>query len=214
MSQAPSESDGADRSDEALVAAYVSGERAALRLLIDRHQPDLLRFLIRLTGQREIAEDAFQEAFLQLHLSASRFDTSRRLKPWLYTIAANKARDAMRRHRRQPILALSKPVDSSGGTEIVDLLEIDWPAPENGVLSKDVQDAVQRTLETLTYPMREVLLLAYFQRLSYAQIAEELGIPLGTVKSRLHAAVAHFGRAWRDAHDGSDPDQALEGPHG
>ena len=55
---------------------------------------------------------------------------------------------------------------------------------------------VQRAIDQLSPTLREILLLAYFQKLSYAQIAEDLEIPLGTVKSRLHAAVAAFGRAW------------------
>ncbi|MEL6795838.1 MAG: sigma-70 family RNA polymerase sigma factor [Planctomycetota bacterium] len=181
---------------------YVKGNRDALRQIIDRYQTDLMRFLIRLTGSRDAAEDAFQETFLQLHLSASRFDTSRRLRPWLFTIAANKARDGLRKKSRQPLLVLSKPVGESEGIEMVDLLEIDVPTPSDGMLSAEQQRLVDRAVSQLSHPLREVLLLAYFQRLSYAQIAEELGIPLGTVKSRLHAAVASFAKFWQQVASG------------
>jgi RNA polymerase sigma-70 factor (ECF subfamily) len=61
---------------------------------------------------------------------------------------------------------------------------------------REQSELVQRALAGLQYSLREILLLAYFQRLSYAQIADELEIPLGTVKSRLHAAVAAFGKQW------------------
>ena len=183
---------------------YVKGNRDALRQIIDRYQTDLMRFLIRLTGSRDAAEDAFQETFLQLHLSASRFDTSRRLRPWLFTIAANKARDGLRKKSRQPLLVLSKPVGESEGTEMVDLLEIDVPTPSDGMLSAEQQRLVDRAVSQLSHPLREVLLLAYFQRLSYAQIADELGIPLGTVKSRLHAAVASFAKFWQQVASGDN----------
>ncbi|MEL6497866.1 MAG: sigma-70 family RNA polymerase sigma factor [Planctomycetota bacterium] len=190
-------SGSADLPDEQLVRAYVKGDREALRQIVDRYQVDLMRFLIRLTGSRDAAEDAFQETFLQFHVSASRFDTSRRLRPWLFTIAANKARDGLRKKSRQPLLVLTKPVGEGEGTEMVDLLEIDIPAPSAGMLSSEQQELVDRAVSQLSHPLREVLLLAYFQRLSYAQIAEELGIPLGTVKSRLHAAVASFAKFWQ-----------------
>ncbi len=197
-------------SDEQLVRRYVRGDRDALREIIDRYQVDLMRFLVRLTGSRDAAEDAFQETFLQLHVSAARFDASRRLRPWLFTIAANKARDGLRKKSRQPLLVLSKPLGDGDGAEMVDLLEIDIPAPSDGILSAEQQQLVDRAVANLSHPLREVLLLAYFQRLSYAQIADELGIPLGTVKSRLHAAVASFAKFWQQvspSHSIEDQDQ-------
>ncbi len=76
-------------------------------------------------------------------------------------------------------------------------MEIDVPAPDEPMDLAERDRMVQSALDELTPPLREILLLAYFQRLSYAQIADDLGIPLGTVKSRLHSAVASFARAWK-----------------
>lgn len=167
-----------------------------------------MRFLTRLTGSRDAAEDAFQETFLQFHLSAAKFDTSRKLRPWLFTIAANKARDGLRKRGRQPALVLSRPVGDNESAEFVDLLEIDTPDPSQAVLSGEQREQVDLAVAKLSHPLREVLLLAYFQRLSYAQIADELGIPLGTVKSRLHAAVASFAKHWSElsAAPGHEPE--------
>lgn len=191
----------AEPSDETLVARYVKGDRSVLRVLIDRHKHDMLRFLTRLTGDRDAAEDAFQETFLQFHLSARKFDTKRRFKPWIFTIAANKARDAMRKKGRRPALGLSAPVGGNGGggsIEFVDLMEIVGPSPEAELQERELQEMVAKAMDSLSYTLREVLLLAYFQRLSYAQIAEDLDIPLGTVKSRLHSAVASFAKAYQE----------------
>lgn len=198
------------RSDEQLLEAYRQGESGAFPTLIRRYHDDLLRFLVRLSGNRVVAEDAFQETFLQVHLSAESFDTSRRFKPWLFTIAANKARDAMRKNSRRRALDLSAPVEGNGGANaggggggggggksFVDLLEVDVPAPGQPIEDEERAKLVQKAVDELPWSLREILLLAYFQRMSYSQIADTLEIPLGTVKSRLHAAVAAFARKWQ-----------------
>ncbi len=191
------------RTDEKLVEAYRRGETEVFRLLVERYHDDLLRFLTRLAGDRQIAEDAFQDAFLQVHLSLGSFDTSRRFRPWLFTIAANKARDLLRKRGRRQTLELSAPIGSAGGGSgdggsFIDLLEVEVPPPDTGLLAEERDEMVQRALDRLSDPLREILLLAYFQRLSYAQVADELDIPLGTVKSRLHGAVASFAKHWRE----------------
>ncbi len=189
-------------SDEALFERYRGGDIEALRAVIERHHDDLLGFLIRLVGDRHAAEDVFQDTFLQIHHSASTFGATRRFRPWLFTIAANKGRDYLRRKGRRHELELSAPVgkgsgDDESGPSFVDLLEVDVPTPDAGSLGRERDELVQRALSRLSPPLREILLLSYFQRLSYQQIADDLSIPLGTVKSRLHAAVAAFAKNWK-----------------
>ncbi len=188
----------ADRSDEEVFVAFRDGDPVAYRVLIERYHDDLLRFLTRLVGDRAAAEDLFQETFLQVHLSADTFDESRRFRPWLFTIAANKGRDLLRKRKRRRTVELSAPIRGSDrGSSMVDLLEIDVPSPDAQMDLAERDALVQRALGELGPALREVLLLGYFQRLSYQQIAEDLGIPLGTVKSRMHAAVAAFARSWQ-----------------
>lgn len=198
----------ADRTDEQLFADYRRGEVDAFRTLIDRHHDDLLRFLMRLVGGRQAAEDVFQETFLQIHTSGDSFDIERRFRPWLFTIAANKGRDYLRRKGRRQVMELSAPVSKNGsgseGTSFIDLLQIDLPPPSSGLEADERERQVQEALSALSHPLREILLLSYFNRLTYAQIAEELEIPLGTVKSRLHAAVASFARKWQQLRKDSE----------
>jgi RNA polymerase sigma-70 factor (ECF subfamily) len=197
-------------SDEEVFERYRSGQSEMLRILIDRHHDDLLRFLYRLMGDRQAAEDVFQEAFLQVHLSASTFDATRRFRPWLFTIAANKGRDHLRRRGRQQSKELSAPVGGGGrngdSISFLDLMEVDVPRPGQGLDRAERDAQVQKALEALSPTLREILLLAYFQRLPYAQIADELEIPLGTVKSRLHAAVASFGKQYKKLTSKSEDD--------
>lgn len=198
------------RPDEALFSAYRSGEAGALEVLIRRHHDDLIRFLYRLTGDRNAAEDVFQETFLQVHISAATFDATRRFKPWLFTIAANKARDLLRRNVRRRTMDLDSPISrgSGGGggddgRTFVDLMEIEGVQPGEQVSTAERDRLVQRAVSELPVALREVLLLAYFQRMSYSQVADVLQVPLGTVKSRLHAAVAAFARKWQVVSKGS-----------
>lgn len=194
----PLPSDFADVTDEAVFERFLDGDLAAYRTLIERHHDDLLRFLTRLVGERAGAEDVFQDTFLQIHQSAHTFDTSRRFRPWLFTIAANKGRDWLRKKNRHRAVELSAPIGGPDGTtSFVDLLEVDVPSPDAEMDASEQDVLVQRALARLQPTLREILLLSYFQRLSYQQIADDLGIPLGTVKSRMHSAVASFARAWQ-----------------
>lgn len=187
-----------DRTDEALLDDYVHGDRAAFTELIGRYRNQLLHFLIRFLGSRAAAEDVFQETFVQVHLSAETFDVTRRFKPWLFTIGANKARDYHRKHGREPTISLSAPMSRElEGRPYVDLLEADLPSPSAPILDAERSRLVKSVVDSMPHHLREILLLSYFQRLSYNQIADTLEIPLGTVKSRLHTAVAAFAKAWK-----------------
>ncbi|MCA9311498.1 MAG: sigma-70 family RNA polymerase sigma factor, partial [Phycisphaerales bacterium] len=108
-----------------------------------------------------------------------------------------KGRDALRKAQRRPAVSLNASMSDRGGA-FVDLLEIDLPDASAGLEAEDRSRLVQDAISALSPRLREILLLAYFQKLSYAQISEEFGIPLGTVKSRLHAAVAAFARRWAE----------------
>ena len=188
-----------ERTDEALLAAHLSGaDDSAFEMLLLRYADELVPFLTRLTGSRAAAEDVFQETFLQIHQSGGTFDMSRRFKPWMYTIAVNKGRDWHRRNARRKAMSLSAGMGSDDdGARIGDLLAADGPAPGAAMEDTERVGAVQQVVDDMPEHLREILLLSYFQRMSYNQIADALEIPLGTVKSRLHSAVAAFGRSWQ-----------------
>jgi RNA polymerase sigma-70 factor (ECF subfamily) len=188
----------ADRSDEALMTAYLAGDRSAFVELVERYRTELHTFLARFLGSATAADDVFQETFLQVHLSGHTFDQERHFKPWLFTIAANKARDWHRRQKRRKAASLDAPVGSDAdGARLVDLIEAESISPGQPIEAAEMRQQVKDVVDALPAHYREILLLNYFQRMSYGQIADSLGIPLGTVKSRLHAAVAAFAERWR-----------------
>ena len=185
------------QSDERLVKLHVDGQPGAIDELIRRYRDELFGYLVRFTGSRALAEDVFQETFLQIHLSAATFDVDRRLKPWLYTIATNKARDARRWLRRRPSVSLDTPVGGSDDpVSMVDLMPSDGEDPQGPLQGAEQSERVRAVVDRLGDTQREVLLLTYFQRMPYAQVADILNIPVGTVKSRLQGAVRAFGELW------------------
>lgn len=184
-------------SDEQLLLRYTQGDAGAFAALTRRYERELFGFLARFLGDATLAEDVFQETFLQVHISADAFDFSRRLKPWLFTIAANKARDALRTRYRRPAAELDAEV-STGEDDVhfIDLIPANIPPPSAGIENQEASDAVQSIVRQMPENLRVVLLLSYFHGFAYKEIAEMLSVPLGTVKSRLYLAVREFARRW------------------
>lgn len=197
---APSPMATAEQTDESLLTAYIDGDRQAFAALLERYRAELHGFLARFLGSSAAADDVFQETFLQVHLAASTFDSTRNFKPWLFTIAANKARDWHRRQKRRRAASLDAPIGGDpDGTRMVDLMQSKDEVPSHLLENSEMRSRVKDVIDAMPALYREVLQLNYFQKMSYQQIAEVLGIPLGTVKSRLHAAVATFAESWKTA---------------
>lgn len=183
------------RSDEELLAAHLAGRAEALDVLINRYAGELYAFLSRFVGNAASAEDLVQETFLQVHLSAGSFDSGRAFKPWLYTIAANKGRDLLRARGRRPQVSLD--AGSEDGSGVGPTVAAEQLSQHEQLESDERGERVRAVIDAMPEHLRTVLMLGYYQQLPYADIAEILEIPLGTVKSRLHAAVQHFAREWR-----------------
>jgi RNA polymerase sigma-70 factor (ECF subfamily) len=174
-----------------LLLRYQQGDIAAFEELVHRYERELYHFLARFLGDGALAEDVFQETFLQVHLSAEGFDVTRRLKPWLFTIAANKARDALRSRFRRPAAELDAQLSQG----------------ESDAARQETAAAVQNIVQHMPENLRAVLLLSYFHQFPYREIADILNVPLGTVKSRLHVAVREFARRWKAAHGKQEQQQ-------
>ena len=185
-------------SDEALAAAAQRGDMQAFEAIVRRYERELFAFLMHFLGKPDAAEDVFQETCLRLHVVLERFDTSRRFKPWLFTIAANKARDHLRRQKVRRTADLDAPVGHDpDAARFVDLLAGDLPDPNDIAEQSELAEQVRSVIDGLNPNHREALLLAYHHQFTYQEIADMLNVPLSTVKSRLHTAVHTFGHRWK-----------------
>ncbi len=175
---------------------------------MQRYQREIYSYLRRYIGSTEIAEDAFQGTFLQVHLKCSQFDSSRRFRPWLYAIATNQAIDVQRRNKRHRMVSLDRTPNDS------DQRNSSWAEKLVGgttdpLLAASQQENgawMQEQIASLGRPMQQVIQLVYYQGMKYREAADVLGIPVGTVKSRLHAAVQRLGVLWEDTHEDPGPE--------
>ena len=171
--------------DEELARRVQRGGTSELAVLIQRHHSPLLGFLYRLTGgDRSLAEDLTQEAFLRALRSIRQYQPSRRFKPWLYAIALNVARDHFKRAEARYAVTLT----DEEFTSLADLIAWDESIGEDS-------QRVAIAIGALPVHQREAIILRYYQDLSLAEIAEVLAIPIGTVKSRLSLGLRQL-RLW------------------
>lgn len=202
---------GADRgssADAALVRAVASGSHDALAALYDRHVDAVFAAASRLTSDRGMAEDVVQETFLALWDRAETFDPSvGSLPAWLHTIARNRTVDRLRAAGRRPNLVSLSSAASSGsayaGSEEVDADALERvlaagalvagaappPSPERELALRELRTALQAALRDMPEAERIVIVMAYAQDMSQSEIADRLGWPLGTVKTRTRRAL-------------------------
>ena len=185
--------------DAELLAHYAAGDEGAFREIVNRYKNSLYGFLRQFLNRQELVEDVFQETFLQVFTSRESFDPDRPLRPWLFTIAANKAKDALRKSQRTsaiPIGSISESEQMSFD-DVLNTLTSDTTRPYEKLEENETAARVAEIIANMPDNLREILILAYFNRFSYKQMAEILSIPIGTVKSRLHTAVARFAKDWK-----------------
>ncbi len=165
--------------DVELVRRVADRDTDALRTLYDRYGGMVYGLAYRVLGDRHLAEDCAQEAFVSLWRGAARFDPGRaRLTTWLFAITRNTAIDMVRRRASRPAEPLPENWQSDESPDTADLVA----TAEHG-------EQVAAALAELPPPQLEALSLAYFEGLSHAEIAERLDVPLGTVKGRIRLAL-------------------------
>jgi RNA polymerase sigma-70 factor (ECF subfamily) len=185
--------------DGELLGLYSDGEEAAFREIVNRYRNGLYAFLRLFLNRQELVEDVFQETFLQLFTSRDNFDKNRPLRPWLFTIAANKAKDALRKWQRTNAITIGTMSDSDDLSfdDVLNTVTSYSTMPYEELQKDETATRVRRIMTDMPDNLREILILAYFNRFSYKQMAEILSIPIGTVKSRLHTAVGRFAKEWK-----------------
>ena len=178
--------------DEELLTAYRSeGDRDAFEKLVKRYERELFNYLRHYLGDAEMAEDVFQTTFFLVHQKCERFESDRAFRPWLYRIATNQAIDAKRRNKRHLAIRLDaqNQYDESLWNVYSAQLASEETDPGDSVLDWERGHQVRKAVEQLPESLRQVLYLVYFQGMKYHEAAETLGIPFGTIKSRLNIAI-------------------------
>jgi RNA polymerase sigma-70 factor (ECF subfamily) len=196
--------------DEDLMSRYRDhGPEPAFSELVHRYERELFRYLARYLGDPTLAEDVFQNTFLQVHLKRGLYEDGRPFRPWLYAIATHQAVDALRKAGRHPTISLDQHVSPAQreleAGSLLDVLVNEGIGPLAELQEQERQQWVRDSVNRLPDALRQTLILAYHQDLKYREIADILKIPVGTVKSRLHAALSKLQDMARSANlDGKE----------
>jgi RNA polymerase sigma-70 factor (ECF subfamily) len=164
-------------SDEALIAAIAAGDRAAMRILYNRHQIRVFRFAVRLVDNAASAEDVVSEAFIEVWRQADRFEGRSSVSTWIMSIARFKALSV--RRRRQEI-----ELDDKVAETVAD----QYSTPEQILLETDRGAQLRACLSQLSPDHREIIDLVYYHDKTIEEVAEIVGVPKNTVKTRMFYA--------------------------
>jgi RNA polymerase sigma-70 factor (ECF subfamily) len=180
------------RADRELMAAFQEGDEGAFAELFERHGKPLLNFFYRMCYDRAASEDLVQETFLRVIRSRETWRPDASFTTWLYTVARNLWIDRHRSRKAAPKTVSADLPASDGGGSLVDRVETREEGPVKQVADREAAALVRRAIEDLPEAQRMVFLLAEAQGLKYREIARILEVPIGTVKSRMNAAVARL----------------------
>lgn len=187
-------------SDENLLVRLRDGDRSVFGPLVKRYERELFGYLRRYLGDQDLADDVFQNTFVQVFLKIRQYEPGRAAKPWLYAIATNQAIDALRRRNRRtadrPAETISAPDEDGEARPLFELLPAPGETPPEAAERTEERERVRAAVDRLPELLRQAVLLVYFQGLKYQDAAEVLNIPVGTVKSRLHAALMKLTEEW------------------
>jgi RNA polymerase sigma-70 factor (ECF subfamily) len=183
-------------SDEIVYQQYLDGNTGSFTILYDRYANDVWTLIMSIIHDTGMADDLTQDTFLKLHTRGDQYAAKSKLKSWLLKIAYNTALD-YRKHVASPPGTILRKASSimaeENGLDVADR----WSPPVDSSLIYEEEHArVEAAILKLFQTHREALVMAYFMDMTGHQMADLWGIPLGTVKSRLHAAMRSFREVW------------------
>ena len=185
-----------ERTGKSLLEAHCRGSSTAFAELLRRYGGSVLGHLMQMCPNRDQAEDFFQETFKRVHEKAHTF-RGPRLRPWLLTIATRIAIDGLRKNRRVRVVSLNRRMDcTSNGCEASGTIAIldDSCNPLEEVANAEQKQQVRQAVGFLPVKQRATLILAYYQQLSYPEVAQVMGCSVGTVKTQMYRALRTLAR--------------------
>ena len=179
-----------DESDEDLMVRYQGGEVRAFEILLGRHRKPVFNFILRYVGDKETAEDLLQETFMRVIKGAEAYKRQAKFTTWLYTIARNLCVDQTRRRKHRKHASLDAPMssDEDSGT-LLDVVSGNEMASDRKTVNKQLEQRMNQAIQSLVEEQREVFMMREFLDMPFKQIADVVGVPENTVKSRMRYAL-------------------------
>jgi len=186
-----------DRSDELLLTAYRAGDAAAFETLLERYRGPLFNVVLRSVRDRGPAEEIYQDVWMRVIERCDDFRGDAKFSTWLYTIARHLCVDHQRKMRFRRHASLDQLQAGSGQT-LADRAPNPGPSTEALAMGGVLRDRIASAVEGLPDEQREVFLLRHLQGLAFNEIAQVVGVPANTVKSRMRYALERLQRTLRD----------------
>lgn len=177
--------------DDMLVQSYANGNNDAFDTLLERHQSRLLAYITQLTGNRQQAEDIFQETFVKaiVTIRLGNYVESGKFGAWLTRIARNLFIDQYRQEKAEPTMSTDDT-----DIDILNRKELSEQTVEDGIVDLQIRDDVRRLIRLLPDEQREVLIMRYYRNLSFKEIAELTDVSINTALGRMRYAILNLRR--------------------
>lgn len=184
----------ADLPDEELFERYQGGDESAFSLIVERYEPLIKGFLYKRLKDEERVQDLTQDTFLRVHRARERYDSARKFSTWIYTIASNLLKNEYRNRSRRRETAFSdlRKESSSAAPSRPLEFEGEGPDPEQNAYRGELRDAISETIQRMDEHHRIPFVMREVEDRTYEEIAAAIGVPVGTVKSRLFRARTAF----------------------
>jgi RNA polymerase sigma-70 factor (ECF subfamily) len=181
----------AEMTDEQLFERYQEGDDAAFERIVARYEPLIKGFLHKRLKDEERVQDLTQDTFLRVHRARDRYDSGRKFSTWIYTIASNLLKNEYRNRSRRRETAFSDLRKETGPAGVASRpieFESDHPDPEHVAYSGELREAISEAIEQMDDHHRIPFVMREVEDRTYEEISEAIGVPVGTVKSRLFRA--------------------------
>ncbi|RKZ07184.1 hypothetical protein DRQ05_03525 [bacterium] len=174
------------KEDKRIIEGCLAGKRGAFEELLEKYKSKVYSICIRMVRNPTDAEDIAQEVFVRVFSALDRYDPSFPFSSWLYRITSNMCIDFIRKTKDRPV-SIDKPLSGDDG-EYAFQLPSDGAGPDRNVQAREMISILEEALARLPERYRMIVILRHEEQLSYEEISESLGIPIGTVKARIHRA--------------------------
>jgi RNA polymerase sigma-70 factor (ECF subfamily) len=182
-------------SDEALLAAYRKGDRAAASALIERHKRRICDYIYMMVRDRVLVDDLFQETLIKAlrFLDEGRYTENGKFLSWVLRIAHNQVIDHFRRRRQQGLVS-----ESDAGYDLLNNSIFSDPTVEQTMVSQQIDDDLRALVKLLPEEQQEVVMLRYFENMSFKDIAEDTGVSINTALGRMRYALINMRKLIRE----------------
>ncbi len=170
--------------DARLAKLARKGDRSAFGELVDLYKDKIFHLAYRMLGNKQEAEDVMQDTFLRVYKNLDKYDANQKFSTWIYRIATNLCIDRLR--KRKWNFSLDAEISDAEGLDWYSMLQSEEPGPEKQILLSETQRQIRSAIGALPEKYRSVVVLRYLQDLSLQEISEVLGMPVTTIKTRVH----------------------------